>query len=206
MLKALDLFCSQGGASMGLHQAGYDVTGVDILPQPRYPFTFIQGDALEFDLSGYNLIWASPPCQAFSELTPLQSRANHPDLIDPIRTRLQQQAAPWIIENVAGARRKLINPFMLCGSMFGLDVWRHRYFELGNTNAFFLVPPCDHSFQPVVVSGRGMRKTAEGHRWSGSKAQESADAMQIDWMNRPGLRQAIPPAYAKFLAEQIQKG
>ena len=160
MLKALDLFSGQGGATRGLQMAGYHVTGVDIDPQPRYiGDAFIQGDALTFDLDGYDLIWASPPCQAYSELTPMEARADHPDLIDPIRTRLKAQTAPWIIENVAGARRKLHNPFMLCGSMFGLDVWRHRYFE-SVPRIFDLLPPCAHRRYPITVhSGSHTRKT-----------------------------------------------
>jgi DNA (cytosine-5)-methyltransferase 1 len=203
--RALDLFCCAGGATRGLQLAGYHVTGVDIRPQPHYcGDAFVQASALDVDLDGYDLIWASPPCQLWSELTPADRRIDHLDLIAPIRERLYQTAAPWIIENVAGAIPQLRSPVMLCGSMFGLGVWRHRYFELGNCDPFFLLPSCDHSFQPVVVSGRGMRKTASGHRWSGSRAQESCDAMQIDWMNRAEVRQAIPPAYSKFLADEIE--
>lgn len=206
MLKALDLFCCQGGATRGLQQAGYHVTGVDIEPQPRYcGDVFIQTDACAVDIDGYDIIWASPPCQAFSELTPIERRADHPDLIDTIRQRLQQQPAPWIIENVEGAKDKLQSPIKLCGSMFGLNIWRHRYFEFGNCDPFFLLPPCNHSEPPVMPSGRGMRKI-NGVRWSGSKVADIRAAMGIDWMSRDGLSEAIPPAYSKFLAEQIQKG
>lgn len=209
-MRALDLFCCQGGATKGLQQAGYHVTGVDIEPQPRYCGDhFVQDDAMAWlrdergSLDSFDLIWASPPCQRYSELTPLASRNDHADLLPSVASLLRAQSVPYILENVECARHLLQSPVKLCGSMFGLDVWRHRYFELGNTSAFFLLPSCDHSFQPVVVSGRGMRMTPDGHRWSGSKAQECRDAMCIDWMNRPGLREAIPPAYSKFLAEQL---
>lgn len=203
MKRALDLCCCAGGATRGLQQAGYHVTGVDIRPQPHYcGDAFILGDALTVDLAGYDLIWASPPCQAFSELTPMEARTNHPDLIGVIRSRLQAQPAPYIIENVEGARYRLHNPFKLCGSMFGLNVWRHRYFEIGNVDLFFLVPPCNHSEPPVMPSGRGMRKI-DGVRWNGSTVADIRAAMAIDWMVGDELTEAIPPAYSRFLAEQI---
>lgn len=211
-MRALDLFCCQGGATRGLQMAGYHVTGVDIDPQPRYVGErFVQDDAFAWlrgerePLDSFDLIWASPKCQGHSVLTPTAHKGNHEIQLPDVLELLRAQPTPYIVENVEGTQVYMRNPIMLCGSMFGLDVWRHRWFELGNTDAFFLVPSCDHSFQPVVVSGSGMRKTPEGHRWSGSKAQESRDAMQIDWMNRPGLREAIPPAYARFLALAMQQ-
>ena len=120
-MRALDLFCGAGGASMGLHRAGFDVVGVDIVPQKHYPFTFIQADALTFPLDGFDFVWASPPCQFASVLT-AQHRHKHSNLIPAIRERLQAAGVPYLIENVAGARSHLRNPIMLCGSMFGLQI------------------------------------------------------------------------------------
>lgn len=203
---ALDLFCGAGGATRGLQEAGYHVTGEDLRPQPHYcGDAFIRADAMEVDWEGYDLVWASPPCQRYSELTPKECKGGHPDLLPQVAERLRRQDTPYIIENVECARHLLYSPVMLCGSMFGLDVWRHRWFEIGNSDVFFLLPPCRHDFRPVVVSGRGMRKTATGHRWSGSRASESAAAMQIDWMNRKELCQAIPPAYSRFLGTVLME-
>ncbi len=205
-MRALDLFCCAGGATRGLQQAGYHVTGVDIKPQPHYcGDVFLQGDALSVDLDGYDLIWASPPCQAYSELTPMGKRGGHPDLIARMRERLMAQPAPWIMENVEGAKAHLRSPVVLCGSMFGLAVWRHRFFEFGNCNPFFLLPPCNHSEPPVMPSGRGMRKV-NGVRWNGSSVGEIRTAMQIDWMSGAEMSEAVPPAYSKFLAEQVRGG
>src|SRR5258708_33470275 len=125
--RALDLFCCQGGASAGLKAAGFDVVGVDIQQQPRYPFKFVRADALTFELGGFDLIWASPPCQRFSCATPRGHREKHPDLISPIRERLIASGALWIMENVPLA--PLRNPVKLDGGMFGLSTWRRRHFE-----------------------------------------------------------------------------
>jgi DNA (cytosine-5)-methyltransferase 1 len=205
MLRALDLCCCAGGATRGLQQAGYHVTGVDIKPQPHYiGDRFIQTSALDVDFDGYDLIWASPPCQLWSELTPADRRSYHIDLIGPIRARLQQQPAPWIIENVYGALAQLRSPTMLCGTMFGLNIWRHRWFEFGNCDPFFLLPPCNHDGHPIIISGQGSR-IIDGKRMGRIPTAVKRRAIGIDWMNREELSEAIPPAYSKFLAEQIQQ-
>ena len=131
-MKLLDLFCGAGGAAMGYHRAGFDdITGVDIKPMPRYPFKFIQGDALEYLAAHgaeYDVIHASPPCQAYSIMQHANHmRKDHPDLVDSVRDALKQTGKPWIIENVPGA--PLIDPILLCGLSFGLRVIRHRLFE-----------------------------------------------------------------------------
>jgi DNA (cytosine-5)-methyltransferase 1 len=204
-MKALDLFCCAGGATRGLQLAGYHVTGVDIRPQPHYcGDVFILGDALTVDLDGYDLIWASPPCQAYTPLHALHPDRVYPDLIAPIRARLHAQSAPWIMENVPGA--PLDYYIMLCGGMFGLRTYRHRRFE---TSMMIFQP--DHP-QHVIRSGghkaQRQRKAfymAGGHvTITGDVGSYCGPAMAIDWMTGKELSQAIPPAYSRFLAEQIQ--
>lgn len=205
MKRALDLFCCAGGATRGMQLAGYHVTGVDINPQKRYiGDAFIQADAMEVDWRGYDLIWASPPCQRYSKLTPGKYKNSHPDLLPVVLKRLTQQDTPYIVENVAGAKRLFASPVMLCGTTFGLNIWRHRYFDIGNSDAFFLVPPCCHDRPPVLISGRGTRRDyGSGRRVSELPKHIRAEAIGIDWMAVEELNEAVPPAYSKFLAEQI---
>lgn len=200
-MRALDLFCCAGGASMGLYRAGLEVVGVDIEPQPNYPFEFIQADALTFDVSGFDLVWASPPCQAF---TAYKRRKEHvaprPNLIPIVREKLKASGKPYIIENVEGARAELRDPVRLCGSMFGLDVRRHRLFETS-----FPVPqvPCHHEWQTPrfaqATNRANLRRTVEIGVWRiPLKMQQRA--MGIHWMPLDKLSQAIPPAYSEWLA------
>lgn len=207
-MKALDLFCKAGGATKGLQEAGYHVTGVDIAPQPRYcGDRFFQDDAMAWLrgerelLSNFDLIWASPPCQFYSELVPPAYRETHPNLLPEVLSILRVQPVPYIVENVAGARVFFNSPIVLCGSMFGLPIQRHRWFEI-SPEPFFLLPPCNHSEPPVLISGRGMRKINGVRRQEDLKPAKAA-AIGIDWMNLDELEEAIPPAYSKFLAEQI---
>lgn len=209
--KALDLFCGAGGASMGIHRAGFDVTGVDIKPQKNYPFRFVQADALKppFDLGHFDFIWASPPCQRYSVAQNAAKNASaHPDLIAPVRDMLTASGRPWIIENVVGA--PLINPTTVCGLALGLGVKRHRLFE---SCIFLLAPPCpSHDQDYYVVFGHEVRNrvrmgadpkgTRSGRRNNISVGRK---AMGIDWMNRGELSEAIPPAYSEFLCRQIFK-
>jgi DNA (cytosine-5)-methyltransferase 1 len=196
--RALDLFCGAGGASMGLHRAGFDVTGVDVVPQPNYPFRFCQADALTFPLDGFDFVWASPPCQAF---TAYKRRPNHvrprDNLIPIVRERLEKAGAPWVLENVPGA--PLQNPLTLCGSMFGLDVCRHRHFE---ASFLVLTPSCNHVVQrprfKQATNRKNLRSTVEIGVWRIPLAVQQA-AMDIDWMTLEELSQAIPPAYSEFL-------
>lgn len=205
-MKLLDLFCGAGGAAMGYHQAGFDeIVGVDLAPQKRYPFTFIEGDALEYlALHGaeFDAIHASPPCQFYSHETPTQHRSNHLDLIGPVRELLLKTGKPWVIENVIGAKNKLHNPLLLCGSMLGLKVWRHRLFE----TSFSIRAPafCNHMELPVLVTGTTRRSTEKGGRFDYS-VQQKRDAMEVQWMTEKELTQAIPPAYTRWIGERLLK-
>lgn len=198
---------------MGYHRAGFDVVGVDLHPQPRYPFAFVQADALAYldellsngpaAFGPFAAIHASPPCQAYSKLRTIHKR-QHPDLIVPVRERLERTGLPWVIENVPGS--PLHATLMLCGSSFGLaagrrHLERHRYFET-NWPLSSLVPPCDHrGRQAVGVYGHGRWDNAtnpDRGGYQGSKA-ECAEAMGIDWMTLRELTQAIPPAMTEWI-------
>ncbi len=177
--------------------AGYEVTGVDINLQPHYIGEhFYQADALTFPLEGYDLIWASPPCQAYSGCTATHTRDRHPRLIAPIRKRLIESGATFIIENVTGARRELINPTMLCGTMFGLPFRRHRYFET-NGHTPTLTPSCGHRAGLIWI-GYGGQPNPRGHLLGTIR-----EAMGIDWMGYDEITEAIPPIYAEWLAKQL---
>jgi DNA (cytosine-5)-methyltransferase 1 len=193
---ALDLFCCQGGASHGLDAAGFQVVGIDIKPQPNYPFPFIRADAITTLPSGFDFIWASPPCQAHTLAQRIQGR-DHPDLIEPTRAMLRASGIPYVIENVVGA--PLQDPIMLCGAMFNLLTYRHRLFEC----SFSVEPPHhpDHD-APIRKMGRPVLDGEMMHivgNFSG--VQRARDIMGTQWMNRDGLREAIPPAFAKFIGE-----
>ncbi|RAS58873.1 DNA (cytosine-5)-methyltransferase 1 [Lentzea atacamensis] len=197
--RLLDLFCRAGGASAGYHAAGFDVTGVDIEPQPHYPFPFIQADALTVDLSGYDVIAASAPCQRFSQATPRHRRDAHPDLLDPVRTRLRKavergDAWGYVIENVPGA--PMHDPITICGETLRLGVRRHRLFE---SNLPLFGTPCHHDrgTPAVPVYGRP--------RWQTSSVPTDVarEAMGIDWMPWTDLTQAIPPAYTAWIGVQL---
>lgn len=206
--RALDLFCGAGGATRGLQQAGFHVTGVDIAPQPNYcGDEFIQldaRDALSFMRARmFDFIWASPPCQQFTAYrrkNPAKVGASAPNLIPTMRIKIARYCVPSVIENVPGA--PLFAPVTLCGSMFGLDVRRHRCFE---TSFAVIQPPCNHNAQrgsyPPATNRKNRRKTVEVGVYRIPLATQQK-AMGIDWMNLKELSQAIPPAYAKYIGEQ----
>jgi len=210
-MKILDLFCGAGGAAMGLHRVfpNAEIVGVDNVFQKRYPFSFVHGDALTFPLGGYDFYWASPPCQAHSRLRAINGKY-YSDFIAPIRLRFEAEVLsdkPTVIENVQGA--PLVGPIRLCGSMFGLGVWRHRLFECS-----FPVgqPECDHKNAPlpIDVTGTGgpcLSRTTPGggiHRKPKNMA-EASRVMEIDWMTRKEITQAIPPAYSQYIAEHFKE-
>ncbi len=203
-MRVLDLCCGAGGAAMGLYRAGFtDITGIDLNPQKHYPFRFIQGDALDMDVTGYDLVWLSAPCQRWSLASQCRPglAETYPDLITPLRQKFLQKGVAYIIENVPGA--PLVNPVMLCGSQFdGVWVYRHRIFE----SNFRLTAPEHFPHNDSTpkagaknpISPKGYISVA-GHVSPMSYARK---AMGIDWMVQRELAEAIPPAYSEFLGLQ----
>lgn len=206
MPRLLDLFCGQGGAGRGYRLAGFDVTGVDIRPQPRYPYRFVHGDALEYLREfghQFDVIHASPPCRAHTVArNAARVRYRHPELIAPTRKLLQATSRPWVMENVPGA--PLHNPIELCGEMFGLPMYRHRLFEIHTPYA--RLRNLRHPEHTRVVAKMG-RKPEKGQYWSiagnFSGVTEAGVAMEMPWANQDGLRQAIPPAYTQWIGRQL---
>jgi DNA (cytosine-5)-methyltransferase 1 len=198
----LDAYCGAGGAARGYQLAGFYVVGVDVAPQPRYAGDeFHRGDAIEFiRRHGREVacIHASPPCQGYSEATPVRVKASLPRLIAPTRDALAASGRPYVIENVAGALPELRAPLLLCGSMFGLRVWRHRYFECPGIG--LLSPsPCAHNGRPITIHcGSNTRKTR-----GVTRADEARRALGVPWMTRDEAYEAIPPAYTLWLGGQL---
>lgn len=196
----LDLFCGAGGSAVGYHRAGFDVVGVDHIHNNGYPFFQIQADVVEFldrylfEEMPFAAVHASPPCQKFTNLA-RGTNANsdtYEDMIPVTRAMLQVVNVPWVIENVVNA--PLRTDVMLCGSMFGLGVRRHRIFEL---SGFEAEPPgvCDHTSSTVGVFG-----DFQSYNQSLEQAQE---AMGVDWMSAAEIVEAIPPAYTEWLGGQM---
>jgi DNA (cytosine-5)-methyltransferase 1 len=197
-MRALDLCCGAGGASEGLARAGFSVVGVDLKRQPRYRHTFMQTDARQalrqLNPKAFDLVHASPPCERYT------------DLINELRELLLWWGVPFVIENVDLARPVLRDPIMLCGTMFGLGVFRHRWFEV---NGFAVAPPEHREHDGkigdgkyVTVTGKpGGRSNADG--WEGATTEQWREAMGIDWMSSREIVKAIPPAYTEFIAQQF---
>jgi DNA (cytosine-5)-methyltransferase 1 len=184
---------------MGYYRAGFTVTGVDIKPQPHYPFTFIQDDAIEYIKEHghkYDALVGSPPCQAWSLCQRIQGN-EHPDLISALREVFIASGKPWVIENVEGA--PLNYPVTLCGAWFGLKTYRHRIFE---SNIFIPQPPHLEHRWPIAKMGRPPKSHEFMHivgNFSG--VQRAREIMDIDWMTREELREAIPPAYTEYIGK-----
>ncbi len=226
--RLLDLFCGAGGAGTGYARAGFDVVGVDINPQPRYPFEFHRADALEFAREhghAFDAIHASPPCQAFTTMKVMPNSREHPDLVAVTRELLIASDRPWIIENVPGAPletmpRNLFDPYcgiMLCGTMFGLnngahELRRHRRFE---TNFPLPERACNHRLPVLGFYGdhvRSRQRTVNGNQDRGGditgnqrKLPLVRDLMGIDWMKWHESVQAIPPAYTEWIGNRLIK-
>lgn len=215
----LDLFCCAGGAGKGYHDAGFQVIGVDIDPQPRYPYEFFQGDAIEFAREFghlFDVIHASPPRQTFSRTKTLHDN-EHPDLVEDTRRALVDSGSPWVIENVVGA--PLIDPIKLSGQHFNmvtedvdgvpLKLVRHRLFE---SSVDLTVPDEFHAnrdIQTASIYGAGGGWTPK-HRDNPDRRGgyiPHTDVVKrllgIDWMNKHELSQSIPPKFTEFIGRQL---
>lgn len=203
----LDLFCGAGGAAMGWHRAGFEVVGVDINPQPNYPFEFHQTDAISLlrlavrmGDTRFAVVHASPPCQGYSAMSACRPGLadKYPRLIEPVRELLDELSVPYVIENVPGSPLK--NPIELCGFMFGLELYRHRLFE---SNVPLTAPEHPEHTMPASKAGHwrpGTVMSVAGHVSPIAKARE---VMGIDWTTRDELAEAIPPAYTEFVGRQL---
>jgi DNA (cytosine-5)-methyltransferase 1 len=203
-VRVLDLFCGAGGTAMGYHNAGLDVVGIDIAPQPHYPFEFHQGNVFDWldggmiDWFGFDAIHASPPCQDHMR-TPHRPHGTK-WMLDAVRQRLITQPKPWVIENVPGADMR--PDFVICGCQVGLDLRRVRLFETSFGRGGGL-PPHNHPYPVLCVTGSGtptwvLRKWRERFSTNPTIA-DYRRAMGIDWMNRQELSQAVPPAYTEHV-------
>jgi len=206
--KLLDLFCGAGGSAKGYQRAGFYVVGVDIKPQPHYcGDEFYQADALTYPLDGYDAYGASPPCQKWSKKSANWGRerkhwVDYPDLIDAIRQLLRTIDKPYVIENVNGS--PLDGTLMLCGTMFGLKIIKHRFFEFNWDMPMMSPISCNH---------KGVYNPWQG---KGRSANKMREAMGIDWMPISGgasrkagytgdLFNAIPPAYTEYIGKYLMK-
>lgn len=203
--RLLDLFSCAGGAAVGYHRAGFDVVGVDIDPQPNYPFEHHVADALEFPVDGFDAVHASPPCQSFTAYR----RKGHgvgdgyPDLIEATRAKLAASGLPYIIENVPGA--PLRDWVQVCGTGLDLDVQRHRWFE---SNVPLFGVPCAHGAKAArfaqATNRANKRRTVEVGVWRIPLHVQQA-AMGVDWMTLGELSEAVPPAYTEHLGIQLMR-
>jgi DNA (cytosine-5)-methyltransferase 1 len=203
--RLLDLCCKAGGCSVGYARAGFEVVGVDIEPQPHYPFEFHQANALTYPLDGFDVVVASPPCQGYSIMSACRpgTAEKYEQLIDVIYKRFQASGLPYVIENVVGAKRHMHCPIMLCGEMFGLRTYRHRLFE---SNVPLIVPA--HP-KHVLRAAKTSKIPGDGEYWSiagsfGQKDRAQREALGIDWMKTvEEIANAIPPAYTEWIGLQL---
>lgn len=214
--RLLDLFCCAGGCSDGYSRAGFEVFGVDIEPQPNYPFEFCQADALvvlesllaggtalwPYGLGDFDVIHASPPCQAYSPLNAYNHKI-YPDLVEPVRALLRATGIPYVIENVMQA--PLVNPMMLCGSMFGLKVYRHRGFE---SSMALMAPFHSRHVARCIRNGYlpavGQNMTISGGKHSAVWQRKACEVMGTPWMRTiREVCEAIPPAYTEWIGRYL---
>ena len=208
-MRLLDLFCGAGGAAVGYARAGFEVVGVDLKPQKRYPFEFHQGDALTFPLEGFDVIHASPPCQEYSKLRSVKTHI-YAAMLPEMRARLIASGLPWVLENVLGA--PMTQGVLICGTALGLNVRRHRLFDCSH----FLYPPglCCHSLDNINVYGHSAwnyRKRSEEYRhWHRHTANQTPvsimaarKAFGVPWMIRDEIAECVPPAYTEWIGRQL---
>ena len=198
--RLLDLFCGAGGAAMGYHRAGFDVVGVDIVPQPHYPFEFVQADwadGVANLLDQANVIHASPPCQGYSRMRhlPWLAHKQYERLIDAVWEALRLTGRPWVIENVEDA--PMPHSTVLCGQIFGLPMYRHRRF---GSSHLIMAPPHEQHRQ-VISAGRMLGDHGRVSSWE--RAIRLPQAMGCDWMTQKEVSQAIPPAYTEYIGAQL---
>lgn len=221
--RLLDLFSGAGGAAVGYHRAGFDVVGVDIVPQPFYPFEFVQADALEVlrcpenplthvhpPVCGFDAIHASPPCQAFSTMgnrSRSQGRTPGVDLLTPALELLRGFELPWVVENVSGAKKLMPGALVLSGGMFGLGVHRPRLFA---SNVFIPQPArAKPPLNGVGVYGRApdgrrlFNRKSNGPYRAPRSLEEAQEAMGMDWADWHGTKEAIPPAYTEYIGRHL---
>lgn len=208
--RLLDLFCKAGGASMGYHLAGFDVTGVDVEPQPNYPFAFIQADATTFPLKGFDAYAASPPCDDHSPLANVNGAKGTGWMLDATLERFATLDVPWVVENVEMA--DMPGSVKLCGSEFGLkarmddgrEVWLKRHRKFRSNVWLWGAGGCNCHGKPTIgVYGGGAGGPRQGAGRGKGAARAAREVMQIDWMNRDELDCAIPPAYTEFIGRQL---
>jgi len=199
------------------HSAGFDVIGVDINPQPNYPYRFVQADwrsALDetgWDPWDFDVIHASPPCQGYTAMSNRWrgkggKADDHLRLIHEVRTELARLRLPYVIENVVGARAAMRNPILLNGGMFGLRVDRPRLFE---SNVLLLQPDRVQVRDSVGVygkrpDGRRLWTRADGtEQRAAASVEEAREAMGMPWASWRGCAEAIPPAYTEHIGNQL---
>lgn len=204
--RLLDLFCGAGGAAVGYARAGFEVVGVDAAPMPRFPFTFVQANALDVlaDLdyvAEFDAVHASPPCQDHSAMGNFGLAKHGTDwLVAATRDLLRWTAVPWVIENVAGAPMRA--DYKVCGCMVGLPlIKRERWFET-SWGGFGLRPPCHHPEKPIPIVGHGVPSSYR-RKYGSVPIEKRRAAMGIDWMNRDELAEAIPPAYTEYIGREL---
>lgn len=206
MPRLLDAYCCQGGAGRGYADAGFEVVGIDIEPQPRYPFEFVQADAVAYIRAHgheFDAIHTSPPCQRHTRAQKIMKR-EHPDLIEPTRQALIETGKPYVIENVPGA--PLRNPLELCGAQFGLSTYRHRWFEFGGPGIPHLIRVPHHPKHTTRTAKMGRPAAPDEFMHivgNFSGVERARDIMGMPWANRDGLREAIPPAYTDFIGRHV---
>lgn len=217
--RILILCCGAGGCAMGYWIAGWEPVGVDIVPQPHFPFEFHRVDAMTFPLDGFDAVHAGPPCQAYGRLRHREDASMYPKLIKPLRERFAAEIprVPYVIENVEDALPEMVEPARFCGSSFGIRVRRHRLME---TNWPLAAPSCDHAWQdghkPYRLYVGKSRTNGLGYRHSGIQQVFGGNhnvggrslfmksvAMGIDWMTEDEINESIPPAYTVYIGRRL---